>query len=158
MIKRYMTQWYHHHYTRYGSLSKYVSVENPQVITINLCLYHWIFEILTLGPKSPKLLLRVLLNAFNHHYYVTPFHGIASWFRVVFKQLEPTCLQPFDVHHHAIVFRMNLFYGPAAGPDKDEHVTILTLLFIFSCTSPHSELMPVCISVLPLQRKCNKQI
>ena len=78
----------------------------------------------TLSPESPEPLLRVLLNTLDHHYQVTPFHGIAVRFRIISRQLEMTGLQPFDVHHHAAVFRMKQFHEFAVGADKDEHVTV----------------------------------
>ena len=80
--------------------------------------------LLALGSESPEPLLRVFLNAFDHHDQITPFHGIAVGFRVIFRQLEAACLQPFDVHHHASVIRMEQFHEFAAGSDKDEHVTV----------------------------------
>jgi len=49
---------------------------------------------------------------------------------------------------------MKQFHEPAAGTDEDEDITpFFTSLFIFSCTTPHSELIPLRISVLPGHRK-----
>ena len=34
--------------------------------------------LLTLCPESQELLSRVLLDALDHHYQVTPFHGVVA--------------------------------------------------------------------------------
>ncbi len=81
--------------------------------------------LLAFCPQSPEPLARILLNTLNYHHKITPFHGIAVGFRIVFRQFEAPCLQAFDVHHHASVFRMKQLHKFTAGSDEDEHIAVL---------------------------------
>lgn len=54
--------------------------DGPDNTTVSLLLFQknrLYMALFTLSPESPEPLLMVLLNALDHHYQVTPFHGIA---------------------------------------------------------------------------------
>ena len=78
-----------------------------------------------LCPQPPEPLLRILLYALDHHHKITPFHGIAVRFGIVFRHFEAAGLQTFYIHHHASVFRMKQLHESAAGSDEDEDITVL---------------------------------